>query len=64
MNYYIEYLRKDSNEWQMLRGITVEYFETFGDAIEELEKIMADKFILEGRICRTYTGGIVYRMER
>lgn len=64
MNYYIEYLRKDSNEWQMLRGITVIYFERFEDALEELENIMQDAFILKGRICSVYTGQIKYQMVR
>ncbi len=64
MNYYIEYLRKDCDSWQMLRGITAISFERFEDAIEELENIMQDDFILKGRICSVYTGRIVYEMVR
>lgn len=64
MNYYIEYLRKDSDSWQMLRGTTVISFERFEDALEELENIMQDAFILKGRICSVYTGQIKYEMVR
>lgn len=64
MKYYIEYMTRNENFYRVLRdGRCIKYFETFDDALKELNEIMEDKMTEYARIVNR-KGHILWEMTR